>query len=128
MLRIASIPDNISILEDYLQNIFNEYHLDQKLYPNVLISLTEAVNNAIIHGNQMDENKFVQLNSFCKNHKICFRISDEGSGFDPKQVPDPTQPENIEKCGGRGVFLMYKLSDRIDYSDNGRTVELEFCF
>jgi serine/threonine-protein kinase RsbW len=128
MIRIASIPSNICIIEKYLQAIFEEYKLDKKLYPNVLISLTEAVNNAIIHGNKLDEKKYVLLNSICRQHAICFKISDEGQGFDPDKVPDPTCPENIEKCGGRGVFLMQKLSDKLVYSDNGRTVEIEFCF
>ena len=60
------------------------------------------------------------------NCAISFKISDEGDGFDPKTIPDPTLPENLERCGGRGVFLMHKLSNRVVFSDNGRTVEIEF--
>lgn len=126
MIRFASIPANVHMIEDYLRNVFDEYQLDQKLYPNVLISITEAVNNAIIHGNQLDENKYVQLHTICQNQKICFKVSDEGTGFDPSKVPDPTCPDQLEQCGGRGVYIMHHLSDRLIFSDNGRTVEIEF--
>jgi serine/threonine-protein kinase RsbW len=126
MIKIASIPANISKVEEYLQKIFTDYHLDQELYPNVLVSLTEAVNNAILHGNKSDESKFVCVKTVKQKGHICFHISDEGSGFDPGTIPDPTLPENVAKCGGRGVFLMQALSDRVIFSDHGRTVEIKF--
>lgn len=126
MIRIASIPNNIAMIEKYLIGIFEEYKIDQKHYHNVFISITEAVNNAIIHGNREDANKFVHINSEKKHRCISFRISDEGRGFDPNTIPDPTLPENLERCGGRGVFLMHKLSNKVAFSDNGRTVEIEF--
>jgi serine/threonine-protein kinase RsbW len=91
-----------------------------------LISLTEAVNNAIIHGNRKDESKTVKIQlSQAKGH-IAIRVSDEGRGFDYQSIPDPTAPENLTKVGGRGVFLMQQLSDRIHFHDNGRTVEMQF--
>lgn len=127
MIRIASIPANICKVEEYLQQIFKEYSLDNKLYPNVLVSITEAVNNAILHGNKSDGSKFVVLGTTRMKKHICFRISDEGQGFDPASIPDPTLPENVTCCGGRGVFLMNQLSDRVIFSDNGRTVEIEFA-
>ncbi|HRI33329.1 MAG: ATP-binding protein [Saprospiraceae bacterium] len=126
MIRIASIPNNILKIEEYLNWVFAEYHIDKKLYPNVLVTITEAVNNAIIHGNQKDCNKFVHLKTERRPKCIAFRISDEGSGFDPSTIPDPTLPENIECCGGRGVFLMHQLSHRVIFSDQGRTVEIQF--
>jgi serine/threonine-protein kinase RsbW len=126
MIRFASVPANINVVEDYLRNVLKEYEVDQCLYPNILVSITEAVTNAIIHGNKLDESKFVQLKAVHQKKCIAFRISDEGAGFNPESVPDPTLPENLEKCGGRGVFLMQKLSDRVIFSDNGRTVEIHF--
>lgn len=126
MIRFASIPANICMVEEYLEKIFVEYHLDKGIYPNVLVSLTEAVNNAILHGNKSDETKYVCVKTMRRKGHICFRISDEGTGFDPASIPDPTLPENITKCGGRGVFLMQKLSDRVVFSDSGRTVEIKF--
>ena len=126
MIRIASIPDNICMVEEYLEKIFTEYHLDKNIYPNVLVSLTEAVNNAILHGNKSDVSKFVCVKTTRLKRHICFRISDEGPGFDPASIPDPTLPENVASCGGRGVFLMQQLSDKIIFSDDGRTVEIKF--
>ena len=126
MIRIASVPANICMVEEYLDKIFTEYRLDKSLYPNVLVSLTEAVTNAILHGNKSDGSKFVCVRTTRLKRHICFRISDEGPGFDPASIPDPTLPENVANCGGRGVFLMQKLSDRVIFSDQGRTVEIKF--
>jgi serine/threonine-protein kinase RsbW len=61
-----------------------------------------------------------------ETNKLRIKIEDEGKGFDYKNVPDPTAPENIENVNGRGIFLMEKLSDKIEFSRNGATVELEF--
>ena len=126
MIRIASVPANICMVEEYLDKIFTEYRLDKSLYPNVLVSLTEAVTNAILHGNKSDGSKFVCVRTTRLKRHICFRISDEGPGFDPASLSDPTLPENVANCGGRGVFLMQKLSDRVIFSDQGRTVEIKF--
>jgi serine/threonine-protein kinase RsbW len=126
MIKIASVPANICMVEEYLRKIFADYQLDNRLYPNVLLSLTEAVNNAILHGNKSDCNKYVCVKTTRQKKHICFKVSDEGPGFDPASLPDPTLPENIENCGGRGVFLMQKLSDRVIFHDHGRTVEIKF--
>ena len=126
MIRFASVPHNVAMIENYLNQVFSDYQISQTHYHNVLIALTEAVNNAIIHGNLKDENKFVQINSEHKERTILFKISDEGRGFDPDTIPDPTLPENLNRCGGRGVFLMQKLCKKVVFSDNGRTVTIEF--
>ena len=95
-------------------------------YGNILISLTEAVNNAIIHGNKQDETKVVEVKTEARNGRIAIIVKDEGKGFDYSNVPDPTSPEHVCECGGRGVFLMRQLSDRCRFQDEGRTVEMEF--
>ena len=68
----------------------------------------------------------VRIDMAIRDDKLRFRIEDEGSGFDYKNVPDPTAPENIENVNGRGIFLMEKLSDKLEFTRNGATVELEF--
>ncbi len=78
------------------------------------------------HGNANDRSKNVFLSLFLDSSMIRFVIKDEGSGFNYENLPDPTAPENIEKLGGRGIFLMKHLSDEVDFKDNGRIVEL--CF
>jgi serine/threonine-protein kinase RsbW len=127
MLKLASCPDSICELEEFVQTISEKYNICPDRYPDILISLTEAVNNAIIHGNCENRSKKVLIaHRYRKQNGLTFEISDEGQGFDYKSIPDPTRVENLEKCGGRGVFLMRKLADRIKFANNGRTVIINF--
>lgn len=126
MLKLTSKPGCICEVEKYVRKLTSKYQISQELYPNILISLTEAVNNAIRHGNRSDEEKLVQIGYKKKKDCLRFTISDEGAGFDYQKLPDPTAPGNVIKCGGRGVFLMRELSDDVCYQDNGSTVELTF--
>ncbi|MBU6220875.1 MAG: ATP-binding protein [Bacteroidetes bacterium] len=126
MLKLPSNLRSIHVLDSFVQDLVHQYKISQEVHGNMLISLTEAVTNAITHGNHYDENKVVQINLQKKSDTIAIRVSDQGCGFDPANVPDPTCEENICKCGGRGVFLMQRLCDQIQYKDNGRTVEMHF--
>lgn len=118
--------ENISIVERLIDELCETHHIQQEHYGNILIALTEAVNNAIYHGNKQDPDKTVTLDYSCTPDRFFFRIADEGPGFDFENLPDPTSPENIEKPNGRGVFLMNHLSDTINFIDNGRIVEIGF--
>ena len=124
MLRLTSNPRNISQLEPFVKRAVEKYKLSPDQYGNILISVTEAVNNAIIHGNRNDESKTVRISLKKQEESLAIRVSDEGRGFDFRSLPDPTTPECLEKCGGRGVFLMQQLSDRIKFDNNGSTVEM----
>ena len=126
MLRISSDPGNIRQVERFVRNICEEHRIREALFPNILISLTEAVNNAIIHGNNQDQTKFVVVRSDCQPKCLSIHISDEGLGFNPKSIKDPTEEENICCDGGRGVFLIRELSDRVVFLNNGSTVKIEF--
>lgn len=126
MLKISSCPSNIRQIEGFVQGLCQEFNIQQELYPNILISLTEAVNNAIRHGNNMDVKKQVCISLKRRSNRICFRVSDEGCGFDPREVQDPTTDENIYRIGGRGVFLIRELADEVQYLNNGSTVEMAF--
>lgn len=100
--------------------------MDDDIYGNIMIAVTEAVNNAIKHGNKSDSKRNVALTLSLEDSLIKFRVMDEGAGFDYHNLPDPTAPENIEKPGGRGIFLMKHLSDEVEFLDGGRVVELSF--
>ena len=127
LLELSSNAKNIRKIEPYVDEIMRSYCLTEGVYGNILISLTEAVTNAIIHGNREDENKKVMICVKDVNDcNITFLVSDEGRGFDPDKIPDPTSAENILKLGGRGVFLMRQLSDGVTFADEGRTVEIYF--
>lgn len=125
-LFLTSSPTSITLLEDYLQEILVEFEMCKTKYPEILVSLTEAVNNAIIHGNKSDENKKVKVSCKSNDRGIYFSVVDEGPGFDPASIPDPTSEELIECCGGRGVFIINALADKVDYKNNGSTLELYF--
>lgn len=103
-----------------------QFDLNSELYANMLISLTEAVNNAIIHGNGCDDNKYVHIYIKRTTDRVAFKVCDEGNGFDPKNIPDPTTKENIYNDGGRGVFLIKQLCDKVKFNNNGTTIELAF--
>jgi serine/threonine-protein kinase RsbW len=126
MLRIRSSPNSICRIESFVKDVAERYNIGQDKYPNILISLTEAVNNAILHGNGQDENKYVNIHLKKITGGVALRVSDEGNGFNPHAVPDPTLPENLECCGGRGVFLIRQLSDKVLFYNNGSTVEMHF--
>jgi serine/threonine-protein kinase RsbW len=125
-LEIPSKPENIALVEHFVDEIKEQYGLGDDIFGNILIALTEAVNNGIIHGNKMDENKMVVVECKKDNKLLSFTVSDEGDGFDYNNLPDPTDPCNIEKITGRGVFLMKQLSDFLIYSKGGSQVELQF--
>ena len=108
-LSLASEPNSLLSLESWVNSICDGYKISVELYGNILIALSEAVNNAIIHGNENHIEKKATIISKIEQKKIVFSVSDEGVGFDFTQLPDPTLPENIEKPQGRGIFLMKHL-------------------
>lgn len=126
ILKITSCKSQISKLEGYVSEIKQRFHIQEKQYPDILISLTEAVNNAIIHGNCNDTAKCVDIICAYHSDRLTFTISDEGKGFDPNTIKDPLALENIDLEGGRGVFIMKTLCDNVKYFDEGRTVEMTF--
>ena len=105
-----------------------KYDVGPDVFGNILVSVTEAVNNAIYHGNLSDENKLVVLESVYDKElkKLSIIVTDEGNGFDYTNLPDPTAPENITMIGGRGVFLIKQLADWVIFNDKGNSVELQF--
>jgi serine/threonine-protein kinase RsbW len=114
------------MIESFIDNAKERFDLDDDIYGNIMIAVTEAVNNAIKHGNDNDRSKNVFLSLFLDNSMLRFVIKDEGVGFNYQNLPDPTAPENIEKLGGRGIFLMKHLSDEVDFRENGSIVVLSF--
>jgi serine/threonine-protein kinase RsbW len=125
-IEIPSLSDNIRMIESFIDNAKEKFHLNEDIYGNIMIAVTEAVNNAIRHGNKGDSTKNVSLGLTLEEGMIRFRIEDEGRGFDYHNLPDPTAPENLEKPGGRGIFLMKHLADEVDFSEQGKVVELIF--
>ena len=125
-VKIPSIKENVSVVESFIENIGEQIRIEEAVYGNVLVSVTEAVNNAIVHGNKEDKNKKVRLGLKKNKKSVRFVVEDEGSGFDFDNLPDPTNPKNLEKVKGRGIFLIKSLSDKTTFKQGGRIVEMLF--
>lgn len=115
-LEIESNPNNLIIVEEFVNYFSKELNLDEEKLPGLLLAVTEAVTNAIIHANKCDETKKVTMNVLKDDHKLIITVKDAGKGFDPEKVPDPTAPENLLKDSGRGLYLMKIYMDELKYN------------
>ncbi len=126
-VNFESKADNIVMVEKLVDDVCSRFKVDEDYYGNILIALTEAVTNAINHGNLQNPTKKVGIEFYSNdNQALHFIVKDQGVGFDYEHLPDPTDPANLEKISGRGVFLMRNLADDVSFSDNGATVEMVF--
>lgn len=125
-VQLPSTPASIADVERLIDAACSNLALNEDLFGNVLIAVTEGVNNAIIHGNQMKAELQITVSVRKNEEWVCFSIKDQGIGFDPEAVPDPTEPENILKENGRGIFLMKNLSDDLTFEENGTRVNIFF--
>lgn len=125
-IKIGSSSNNIHIVEKAIDETTSEIGISQESYGKILVSTLEAVNNSILHGNRLIPEKIVDIEISFKNQELKIKVTDEGSGFIPEKVPDPTKPENIETLNGRGVFLMSHLADKIKFNKKGNSVTMSF--
>jgi serine/threonine-protein kinase RsbW len=125
-MKIASVSSNLRIVEKAIDEVTGDLGILQDNYGKIMVSTMEAVNNAIIHGNKSDPDKLVDITITYKSNDIKIKVTDQGPGFKPSEVPDPTLPENIEIINGRGVFLMSHLADKISFSKKGNSVTMVF--
>lgn len=125
-IKIPSTIDSLKEVELLIDNITADLDISKTIYGNLLISVIEAVNNAILHGNQRDPSKYVSIAFQLQDHQLIVTIEDEGEGFDYESLPDPTDIDNLENITGRGVFLMNNLSDEMYFLKQGSTVQLHF--
>ena len=124
--RIKSDIEELKIIEKAIDEITVLAKVSSNCYGKILVSVLEAVNNAIVHGNKFALDKFVDVAIKWKDEKLSVTVKDEGLGFEPDKIPDPTLPENIEKVNGRGIFLMTKLVDEIKFNKKGNSVAFVF--
>lgn len=125
-LLIPSKSENIVLVERLIDDVCDLFDIKEDLYGHMLVALTEAVNNALQHGNRVNPNKNIEISFKVREGKIFFTVKDQGPGFDFSNLPDPTDPKNIEKPTGRGIFLMKHLADNVTFEDKGTKVILEF--
>ncbi len=125
-LKIESRMSNLRVIENAIDEMTGAIGVNQDNYGKILVATLEAVNNAIVHGNKSISHKLVDVEIEFDENQIKITVTDEGEGFDPKKIPDPTMPENIEELSGRGVFLMTKLADSIEFNEKGNSVTMNF--
>lgn len=126
-LVIGSRLSNLEEVRNFLEQIFNESDLDRQYFNRVFLGLSEAVNNSMLHGNELDESKSVFISARFEKNTIVLEIVDEGPGFDFDRLSDPRSKENIMKERGRGLFLIQAFADDLQFLDGGSRVRIKYC-
>lgn len=125
IIKSTKIPNDSHLLKEVSQGLINELKakgVNEDIVFDIHVSFEEALRNAMIHGNKLDPSKLVTVEAEIRHDAVEIRIEDEGAGFDPKHVPDPTMGENVLRESGRGVYLMKHLMDEVRYENGGRKV------
>jgi anti-sigma regulatory factor (Ser/Thr protein kinase) len=125
-LQLPSKQESITLLENLIEEIADKHHISEDTFANMMTCLSEAVINAMVHGNHLDETKKVIVNADLEGKRIIWTVTDEGEGFDYNNLADPTAPENLENLTGRGVFIIKHLADQCIFNAKGNEVELHF--
>jgi serine/threonine-protein kinase RsbW len=126
VLVLTSNPKQVGKVEKFLEKINARLKLDEAQFNKLLVAVTEAVNNGIIHGNKRDPAKKVVVTCIVNRAALVIRVEDEGPGVNPDALPDPLAEENLMRENGRGVFLMRSLMDAVAFErhSNGSAVVL----
>jgi serine/threonine-protein kinase RsbW len=125
---LLELPNDLRAIErsvDYLMDKGREVGFDyDRLRLNFRVGLTEALANAMLYGNCRDPRKRVRVEAHLTPREIMVQVTDEGRGFDPRSLLDPTLPSNRARSGGRGIFLIRQLMDRVEFNDRGNSIKM----
>jgi serine/threonine-protein kinase RsbW len=126
--HFLELPNDLGAIErsvDYLLERCRDVGFDEsRLRLNFRVGVAEALANAMMYGNARDPGKTVTLEIWCSSDRVRVRITDEGTGFDPEALPDPTLPQNRTRARGRGVFLIHQLMDEVEFNELGNSIEM----
>ena len=123
-IAIPSSLKNIRNAVDEITGFLRSVKADEAAIFDIRLSLEEALINAIKYGNKQNENLTVDVDFACSGDKAVIAVEDKGEGFDHKQIPDPTDEENLLKARGRGVFLVKHIMDDVSYNKKGNRVSM----
>lgn len=112
--------------EMFLKALQREINFDDALYSRIFLAASEALTNSIVHGNKSITGKKIIIKANFDSKKLTFFIEDEGKGFNPGLISDPLSDDNLLKTSGRGIFLMKKYADSVEYSKGGTALTLIF--
>jgi len=124
-VKITKEANPEGVVERMVVGLCEQMNIKEEKFGNILLALTEAVDNAIEHGNKNHPEKAVELSYKTSPEDLTFTVADQGQGFDPAHVSDPTHPESISE-EGRGLFVMKHLADKVAFEENGKKVVLSF--
>lgn len=125
-LTLRSDYTEVEKVEELLDQLQQQLGFDDQIYARLMLTVSEAATNGIVHGNKLDSNKILTIEAYQSENKLIIVTTDEGEGFDPEELPDPRKEENLLKPSGRGVFLMKEYADEVDYSEKGSRLTLTF--
>ena len=127
-LRIPATLEELQHVYGWAEEQLAAAGIDESRRYDIMLALSEAVTNAIRHGSSQLHNATVDVEVAVTNDSVCIKVSDQGTGFDPEQIPDPTEGHNIFIPHGRGVYLIRTLADEVsfDFSEDGTTVTVNF--
>jgi len=121
-MKIPSDTKRIREASSEIEKFLRSVNADDSLIFDIRLSVEEAIKNAIIHGNKSNEKLPVLISYSLDDGRFRMEVEDQGKGFDPASVPDPTTEENLLKASGRGVFLIEKLMDEVKYNERGNKI------
>ncbi|MFZ2285742.1 MAG: ATP-binding protein [Bacteroidales bacterium] len=127
-ITINSDIEKLRVVETLVDTLTKKLGIPDEVYGKILVSTVEAVNNAILHGNKGDVKKLVNISFTADGNIFDVTVTDQGEGFKYDDLPDPTDPANIENLHGRGVFIMRSLADMIEYNEAGNEVKMSFRY
>ncbi|WP_296452147.1 ATP-binding protein [Rubinisphaera sp.] len=111
-------------VQDQIIELLESFSFSNRDLFSIRLALAEAITNAIRHGNRMDPSKTVTIEWAVSPQQISVTITDEGAGFDPETLVDPTEEENLDRPGGRGVLLIQNFMDEVIYNDRGNSLQI----
>lgn len=125
-LTIASEPDNIGKVENFIEYIIEEFQIPEKLRARIALPVIEAVINSIVFGNKNDPQKMVKLYATKGSQKTVITVEDEGEGIDFSKLPVFSGADEFLERTGRGLYLMISLSDELIFTRNGSKVIMTY--
>ncbi|GAA5522934.1 ATP-binding protein [Aliifodinibius salicampi] len=125
-LSIPSSYEALEQLEPFVIELQQWASFSDEDQNRIMLALSEAVNNAIVHGNDLQEDKTVTISASYQDRQLDISVMDEGKGFDPESIPNPLKEQNLLNEGGRGVYLMKQYADNVIFTKNGSKVTMNF--
>jgi len=125
ILVIKSDVAELKKVEDFLSNIFYEYNLELKYFNKIYLCVSEATLNSIKHGNKNDQKKNVSIKIECYKDVLKITVEDEGEGFEINKIKDPSKKENLKNEEGRGIFIIKKFAEKVEFNEKGNSVQFK---